>query len=90
MSTPRQPDQHLTVTLTAPASLTREQIGARLSKIGLTISGVKFHTFGRPHLSISPDQVRKLRAEGLSLRDIAVRVGCNHVTVANILAAGGE
>jgi hypothetical protein len=85
LMTPRQPDQHLTVTLTAPASLTREQIGARLSKIGLTIGSVRFHVLGQPRLDIDVKEARQLRATGLSLRDTAAAMGLNYQTVANRL-----
>lgn len=77
-------EQHLTVTFSAPAALTREQIAVRLARVGLTIRTVKFQQQGRPR-EVDPREVAELGDTGLSSYKIADQLGCSPSTVQGIL-----
>ena len=48
---------------------------------GLATARLKGKRFGRPRYPVSTDEIRKLREEGLTLRQIAERVGMSHAGV---------
>jgi radical SAM superfamily enzyme with C-terminal helix-hairpin-helix motif len=65
----------LTAILEYPDSLTREQLGARLSKCGLTIIKVTFSTRGRrPPPASVVSEARELYASGVRQVEIARRL----------------
>jgi len=67
--------------LAAVAELERSLIVERV-KAGLRNARAKGKRLGRPHISISPTKFRELRAEGLTLRDIAK---CCHVSKTTVI-----
>jgi DNA invertase Pin-like site-specific DNA recombinase len=56
-------------------------------KAGLDRARSKGKILGRRPLVFRRDQVPALRAQGLSLRQIAAQLGCSKQTVVNVLAA---
>ena len=71
------------VVLAAVAELERSLIVER-AKAGLRNARAKGKRLGRPRISISPTKFRELRAEGLTLRDIAK---CCHVSKTTVIRA---
>ena len=71
------------VVLAAVAELERSLIVERV-KAGLRNARAKGKRLGRPRVSVSPAKIQELRAEGLTLRDIAARCHISKTTVIRI------
>jgi DNA invertase Pin-like site-specific DNA recombinase len=72
------------VVLAAVAELERSIIVERV-KAGLRNARAKGKRLGRPRVSVSPAKIQELRAEGLTLRDIAMRCRVSKTTVIRAL-----
>jgi DNA invertase Pin-like site-specific DNA recombinase len=70
--------------LGAVAELERSLIVERV-KAGLRNARAKGKRLGRPRVSVSPMKIQELRAEGLTLRDIATRCCVSKTTVIRAL-----
>ncbi len=71
--------------ISAVAQLERDII-AESVKSGLRRARENGKRIGRPELSVDEGEIRRLRAEGRSLREIAQQVGISHTKVAQIIA----
>ena len=71
----------------AVAELERSLIKERVV-MGLSRARAQGKTLGRPRPWVDPEQIARLKAEGLSLRAIAKKIGVSHPTVAAILNNG--
>ncbi len=71
--------------ISAVAQLERDIIAERV-KAGLRRAKENGKKLGRPKLSIDTEQIHRLREQGLSLREIAKRIGISRTTVAEILS----
>jgi DNA invertase Pin-like site-specific DNA recombinase len=65
--------------------LERDIIAERV-KAGLRRAKENGKKLGRPRVSVDKGQIRRLRAEGKSLREIAEQLGISHTKVAQIIA----
>jgi len=70
--------------ISAVAQLERDIIAERV-KAGLRRAVANGKKLGRPKLDVDVDEVHRLRAQGLSLRDIAKAIGVSRTTVAKLL-----
>jgi DNA invertase Pin-like site-specific DNA recombinase len=70
--------------ISAVAQLERDIIAERV-KAGLRRAVANGKKLGRPKLNVDVEEVHRLRAQGLSLRDIAKRTGVSRTTVLQIL-----
>ena len=70
--------------ISAVAQLERDIIAERV-KAGLRKAVEKGKRIGRPEISVDEGKIRRLRAEGRSLREIAEQVGISHTKVAQII-----
>ena len=70
--------------ISAMSSLERDIIAERV-KAGLRRARQNGKRLGRPRASVDPAMVQKMRTEGLSLRQVARRVGVSHTKVAQLL-----
>ena len=73
--------------LGAVAELERSLIVERV-KAGLRNARAKGRRLGRPRVSVSAIKIQELRAEGLTLRDIAKRCRISKTTVIRALQQG--
>jgi DNA invertase Pin-like site-specific DNA recombinase len=71
--------------ISAVAQLERDIIAERV-KAGLRRAKENGKKLGRPRVSVDKGQIRRLRAEGKSLREIAEQLGISHTKVAQIIA----
>lgn len=71
--------------LGAVAELERSLIAERV-RAGLRNARVKGVKLGRPVMTLDRARILSLRAEGLSLREIAMELGCSHALVHKSLA----
>jgi len=71
--------------ISAVAQLERDIIAERV-KAGLRRAKERGKRIGRPKISVDEGEIRRLRAGGLSLREIAEQVGISHTKVAQIIA----
>jgi len=71
--------------ISAVAQLERDIIAERV-KAGLRRAKERGKRVGRPKISVDEGEIRRLRAEGRSLREIAEQVGISHTKVAQIIA----
>ncbi len=71
--------------ISAVAQLERDIIAERV-KAGLRQAKERGKRIGRPEISVDEGEIRRLRAGGHSLREIAVQVGISHTKVAQIIA----
>ncbi len=71
--------------ISAVAQLERDIIAERV-KAGLRRAKERGKRIGRPEISVDEGEIRRLRAGGHSLREIAVQVGISHTKVAQIIA----
>ncbi len=71
--------------ISAVAQLERDIIAERV-KAGLRRARERGKRIGRPKISVDEDEIRRLRAGGHSLREIAKQVGISHTKVAQIIA----
>ncbi len=71
--------------ISAVAQLERDIIAERV-KAGLRRAKERGKRIGRPKISVDEGEIRRLLAEGLSLREIAQQVGISHTKVAQIIA----
>ena len=71
--------------ISAVAQLERDIIAERV-KAGLRQAKERGKRIGRPEISVDEGEIRRLRAGGRSLREIAVQVGISHTKVAQIIA----
>jgi len=74
------------VVLAAVAELERSLIVERV-KAGLRNARAKGKRLGRPRVSVSPAKIQELRAEGLTLREIATRCRVSKTTVIRALSS---
>jgi len=72
--------------ISAVAQLERDIIAERV-KAGLRRARENGKKLGRPRASVDKGEIRRLRAEGCSLREIAEQVGLSHTKVAQIIAS---
>ncbi len=72
--------------ISAVAQLERDIIAERV-KAGLRRARENGKKLGRPEISVDECEIRRLRAGGHSLREIAVQVGISHTKVAQIIAS---
>jgi len=70
--------------ISAVAQLERDIIAERV-KAGLRRARENGKSLGRPRSVTDPDEIQKLRSQGLSLRAIAQETGISKTTVADIL-----
>ncbi|MDA2934009.1 recombinase family protein [Acidobacteria bacterium AH-259-D05] len=70
--------------ISAVAQLERDIIAERV-KAGLRQAVENGKKLGRPKVEVDPDEVRRLRAKGLSLRIIGRRTGISRTTVHDLL-----
>jgi DNA invertase Pin-like site-specific DNA recombinase len=70
--------------ISAVAQLERDIIAERV-KAGLRRAVANGKKLGRPKLDVDVEEVHRLRAQGLSLRDIAKAIGVSRTTVAKLL-----
>jgi DNA invertase Pin-like site-specific DNA recombinase len=70
--------------ISAVAQLERDIIAERV-RAGLRRARKNGRQLGRPEVEVSIERLLSLKAEGLSLRKIAERVGVSKSTVANLL-----
>ena len=71
--------------ISAVAQLERDIIAERV-KAGLRRAKENGKRIGRPNISVDEGEIRRLRAGGRSLREIAQQVGISHTKVAQIIA----
>jgi len=71
--------------ISAVAQLERDIIAERV-KAGLRRAKENGKRIGRPEIFVDEGEIRRLRAEGCSLREIAEQVGVSHTKVAQIIA----
>jgi DNA invertase Pin-like site-specific DNA recombinase len=71
--------------ISAVPQLERDIIAERV-KAGLRQARERGKRIGRPEISVDEDEIRRLRAGGHSLREIAEQVGISHTKVAQIIA----
>ena len=71
--------------ISAVAQLERDIIAERV-KAGLRRAKERGKRIGRPKISVNEAAIRRLRAGGHSLREIAQQVGISHTKVAQIIA----
>ena len=74
--------------LGAAAEFERSLIKDRVHA-GLKAAKKAGKTLGRPKLVFNRDEVRRLRAEGMSLREIGKQLGLGRGTVERVLGASG-
>ncbi len=74
--------------IAAVAELERSLIRERVV-MGLQRARAQGQTLGRPRPWVDPEQIARLKAEGLSLRIIAREMGISRPTVTSILKNGG-
>jgi len=72
--------------ISAVAQLERDIIAERV-KAGLRKAVENGKKLGRPRLDVDVEEVHRLRAQGLSLRDIAKEFGISRTTVSDLLSA---
>jgi len=72
--------------ISAVAQLERDIIAERV-KAGLRRAKENGKRLGRPKVQVDPDEIRRLRLKGLSLRAIAEVTGISRTTVADILSS---
>ncbi len=72
--------------ISAVAQLERDIIAERV-KAGLRRAKENGKRIGRPEISVDEGEIRRLRAGGRSLREIAQQVGISHTKVAQIIAS---
>ncbi len=72
--------------ISAVAQLERDIIAERV-KTGLRRAKENGKRIGRPEISVDEGEIRRLRAGGRSLREIAPQVGISHTKVAQIIAS---
>jgi len=72
--------------ISAVAQLERDIIAERV-KAGLRRAKERGKRIGRPKISVDEGKIRRLRAGGHSLRDIAEQLGISHTKVAQIMAS---
>jgi DNA invertase Pin-like site-specific DNA recombinase len=70
--------------ISAVAQLEREIIAERI-KAGLRKARSNGKRLGRPRVSVNAEQVKRLRCQGLSLREIGRRVGVSRTTILDLL-----
>jgi len=70
--------------ISAVAQLERDIIAERV-KAGLRRARNNGKALGRPEVEVDVKRLRRLRAEGRTLREIAVEVGISHTKVAQLL-----
>ena len=70
--------------IAAVAQLERDIIAERV-KAGLRRARQNGKRLGRPRASVDPARIQKMRTDGLSLRQVARRVGISHTKVAQLL-----
>jgi len=73
--------------ISAVAQLERDIISERV-KAGLRRAKENGKKLGRPRLSVNPEEIRRLRSKGLSLRAIAQATGISRTMVADVLSSG--
>jgi DNA invertase Pin-like site-specific DNA recombinase len=81
--------QALFTIVSAVAQLERDLIRERVSA-GIRNARASGKHLGRPHWIVNHDEVRRLRTEGSSLRQIAAKLGVGYGTVRLSLAHSGE
>ncbi len=81
--------QALFTIVSAVAQLERDLIRERVSA-GVRNARAKGKQFGRPRRIVNQDEIRRLRSEGASLRQIASKLGVGYGTVRLRLAQTGE
>jgi len=72
--------------ISAVAQLERDIIAERV-KAGLRRAVANGKKLGRPRVAVDVEEVHRLRAQGLSLRDIAKATGISRTTVSDLLSA---
>jgi len=81
--------QALFTIVSAVAQLERDLIRERVSA-GVRNARAKGKQFGRPRRIVSQDELKRLRSEGASLRQISAKLGVGYGTVRLRLAQAGE
>jgi DNA invertase Pin-like site-specific DNA recombinase len=87
ISTDESTGRFLLTVLGAVAELERELISER-TKAGLARAKAQGKRLGHPPIELDMNEVRELRAQGWSYRQIAERMGVSHQTIKNRLRYG--